>query len=206
MYGYHRSSEQSVQGANVSFSIGPGVLSSIGSGLLKVPVPKIISKAVLPFTMSPNKEYKKRVREQCDFPEGWGIQDLAGSTFEISDYDGESTITGAIEVVNGDQRTELVLSHREMPGRMEAIRLNRDEDLPEIDTSIPSTIGVLQFFDGDSEAAIEAIDKLASPDALSALAKERDFVNNDSQPSVIEALEAAMDVDTSIVDDSLSSL
>lgn len=117
------------------------------------------------------------IEENCELPDGWGVQNLSGFTFEVSDHESDGLADAVIEVINGKGTTELVLSHTDMPGRLEAVSVSSGEEPGEY-SDIPSTIGVLQYDEPSSEAAVKAIDKLTDDSVLSDLAQERDFVEN----------------------------
>lgn len=152
--------------------------------------------------------YQKSLSESCTLPDGWAVHPNDGMTggFEVSPYDGEEMAERTIEVINGDQMTEVVISHVDMPGRLEAGHMERGEQPEKPYLDVPSSVGVLQFHDPDSEAAIEAVDALADPVVLDELVEKRDFVANEDHLGVLEAVDEVSDVDPDTVDDTLTSI
>jgi len=88
-----------------------------------------------------------------------------------------------------------------MPGRIEAMDMSRGETAEQPYLEVPSTVGVLQFYDDDVEHAVAAIDALADRDVLDELVEKRDFVQHDERMDVLEATHSVAGIDSTTVTD-----
>lgn len=109
----------------------------------------------------------------------------------------------SIEIVSDDAATEVSIFHTDMPGRLEAKRMEREED-PDIFREIPSPVGVLRFDHLDD--ALPVIEVLARDEVVSDLVEDRDFVTQDEALSVDEAIASHEDIDDSAVVGTLTSI
>lgn len=153
-----------------------------------------------------NSDLEERVRAECDLPEGWGVHPYQDFGFEVSAYDGENPVSRAIEVNGDDELVEVIIEHEEMPGRAEAGRYQRGEEVSKPYTPVPSQAGVLQFSDSGADAAIAVINELADPDVLDEFVSKRDYIENESSLTVKEALVDVTDIDPDMIDGTLDSI
>jgi len=93
-----------------------------------------------------------------------------------------------------------------MPGRIEAMDMSRGETPEQPYLEVPSTVGVLQFYDDDVEHAVAAIDALADRDVLDELVEKRDFVQHDERMDVLEAVEQVAGIDSTTVTSTTDSI
>ncbi|ELZ39311.1 hypothetical protein C471_08530 [Halorubrum saccharovorum DSM 1137] len=153
-----------------------------------------------------NNEFQERVREECDLPEGWQVAPYTDFGFEVSSFDGETETPRALEITAEDLVVEIVIRHRDMPGRIEALEMSQGETPEKPYLELPSTVGVLQFYDEDVEHAVTAINALADRDVLDKLAEKRDFVERDEQMGVLEAVEEVAGIDPTTVTSTTDSI
>lgn len=147
----------------------------------------------------------ERISSECDLSDDVTAMGSAdGFTAVIRpETKGDEVEEFSIEVVSDDAATEVSIFHTEMPGRLEAKRMNRGEE-PDIFTEIPSPVGVLRFDELDD--AIPVIESLADEDVISDLVDDRNFVARNDSLSVAEAIASHEDIDDSDVIGTLTSV
>ena len=144
----------------------------------------------------------ERIESECDLPDGWSaFKTTPIGTIEVSGFDGEEQQEAILEVIAGDQVTEIIINHSRMPGRLSA---NNYEERDEPASDIPDQAGVLQFATRDE--ALAALDELADPDIIEEVARTRSFVENDDPLDVTEAVREASNVDVSTIKDTSTGI
>jgi len=126
--------------------------------------------------------------------------------FEVSSFDGETDTPRVLSVTSDDSAVEIDIRHHDMPGRIEAMDMSRGETPEQPYLEVPSTVGVLQFYDDDVEHAVAAIDALADRDVLDELVEKRDFVQHDERMDVLEAVEQVAGIDSTTVTSTTDSI
>ncbi|WP_123619576.1 hypothetical protein [Halorubrum sp. CSM-61] len=153
-----------------------------------------------------SSEFQEQVSEECDLPEGWQVAPYADFGFEVSSFDGETDTPRALAVTSSESVVEIDIRHRDMPGRIEAMKMSRGETPEKPYLEAPSTVGVLQYHDDDVAHAVAAINALADRDVLDELVEKRDFVQHDERMSVLEAVEEVAGIDPTTVTSTTDSI
>jgi len=144
------------------------------------------------------------IREGCSLPDEWRVRQAGINVEIIADEDGLPA-DAVIEVIAGNNLTEIVIGHQDMPTRGELIRAAETGEPAKSNLNIPSTIGVLQFDETLSGKIYDVIEQLADVEQLADLAEARN--PSGSNPlNVAEAVEVHTNVSLDDIDGTLSSI
>jgi len=149
------------------------------------------------------------LRDECSIPDEWTVTPTAPTgSIEISLLDSDGGFEGPVLELIQDESTdyaELVISHTNMPGRIEATKLQHDEAVETI-RSIPSQCGVLGFH--SIQAAVEAISELVDEDGetIANIADTRDFVTHDGTPDVLPAVQKHAEISDRVIKNTFGSI
>jgi len=151
----------------------------------------------------------EELRDECEIPDAWNVNRTAPTgSIEISLLKGEGNVEDAIIELIQDEGTdyaEVVITHTDMPGRMESALLERGETVDKIN-KIPSQCGVIGF--NSIDAAVDAISELVDADGetVANIAATRNYVEHDSVPDVLSAVQQHADISNNDVKETFASI